>query len=229
MSSEVLFVLAVYVVVLVTPGPNVVVVTELAARGEKVAALFTGFGFGFGASVLALTTVSGLASLILVAPVAKTALTLVAAGILIWLGISTWLDARREAAEAAVEFGSSGSPATDDSAPFMTTAQRRAAAAFFHGLAFNVTNPKAIAFFIGVYGGPMTQAPAIVLFLVVATCLALEVVWYVSVTSMFSTVPVRRFYARHRGFIGRFAGLCMIAFGTGVAAFAARPEEGFGL
>lgn len=218
MLSAVLFVLAVYVVVLVTPGPNLVVVTELAARGDEVGALFTGVGFGVGATILALATVSGLASLVLVAPAVKTVLTLVAAGVLIWFGISAWRSARREAPDATVERGTPG-----------IAVGRRPAVAFFRGLAFNLTNPKALAFFVGVYGGPMTQAPTTVLVLVLVVCLAMEVVWYAGVTRLFSTARVRSLYARNRKLIGRSAGLCLVAFGAGVAAYAARPAEDLGM
>lgn len=213
-ASSVLFVLVVYVVVLVTPGPNLVVVTELAARGEGAAALFTGIGFGFGATLLALATASGLASLVLVAPAVKTALTLVAAGVLVWFGVL----ALRGAGKA---------PALDarDPGPVSRPTRGGAFAAFARGCVFNLANPKALAFFVGVYGGPMSQAPVGVLVAVLALCLAMETIWYASVARLFSAAPVRSLYARHQKAIGRSAGICLVAFGAGAAALAVRGGE----
>lgn len=213
-TSAVLFVLAVYVVVLVTPGPNLLVVTELAARGDKTSAVFTGIGFGVGATLLAVATVSGLASLVIVAPTVKTAMTIVAASVLVWFGIGALRSAGKAGAASVLDGAGPELAVPPTGRPWR---------AFARGVVFNLCNPKALAFFIGIYGGPMMQVPLTVLALVLVICLVMEVVWYAGVTWTFSRAPVRRVYARHQKLIGGAAGLCLVALGLGVAALLWRP------
>ena len=87
MTIQIISVMTIYVLVLVTPGPNFAMIIALAGQGKKTAAYLTGIGFSFGAVTLAILSMTGLISLLTYFPAAKIVLGLVASGVLIWHGI----------------------------------------------------------------------------------------------------------------------------------------------
>lgn len=117
---------AMAVVVELTPGPNMAWLALTSATQGRRAGWAAVAGIAMGLSVLAIVAAVGLADLALRAPAAFAALRFAGIAYMLWLAWLMWR-------------GEEGAPArTGD----------RQAAYFRHGLALNLLNPKAAAFFV---------------------------------------------------------------------------------
>ena len=82
------------------------------------------------------------------------------------------------------------------------------------GIIVNLTNPKVIAFFVGLYAVAIPpDAPLWTKVGVLAGGFAIEILWYGLVILLLSTRPVRRAYERLRYWIERVMGAVLAAFG----------------
>ena len=124
--------LAVSTVLIITPGPDMALVTKNAVLHGRRAALATSLGVNVGLSVWTLASALGVASLVRTSAVAFTALKLIGAAYLIWLGAQALAAARR-----------------GWSVPSGRPEARRMGAAlgFRQGLLSNLANPKIAVFF----------------------------------------------------------------------------------
>jgi len=209
MTVQILSVLTIYVLVLVTPGPNFAMVLDLSSQGAKAASYMTGIGFAFGAITLAILSVAGLLSLMAHLPAAKIVLGLAASAYLIWRGV------------AALRAPTAAQPIRDAPA----TGRRwshRPLGAMAAGYLFNVANPKALAFFVGVFGVQMSGLDLAVLGWVLLGCLLLEIGWYSALTWTLHSAPSQRVLTRVRAWMNRATGAVLILFGLGNIAYLAR-------
>jgi threonine/homoserine/homoserine lactone efflux protein len=122
--------LAVAVVVVVTPGPDMALVLRNTLAGGRVAGLATSAGTCSGLFVHAFAAAVGLSTLLLASSQAFTVVKLVGAGYLVFLGLRTILRA-----------GGAGQEAAD-------AATVRPWAAYRQGVMTNVFNPKVALFFV---------------------------------------------------------------------------------
>jgi threonine/homoserine/homoserine lactone efflux protein len=124
--------LAVSIVVIVTPGPDTALTIRNTLLGNRRSGIFTALGVVTGQATWALATAVGIAALLAASEPAFTAVKLVGAAYLIFLGAQALLAAVRRMPRARME----GSP-------------RRlpAAVAFRQGVISNLGNPKMAAFF----------------------------------------------------------------------------------
>lgn len=125
--------LGIAAIVIVTPGPDMALVTKNAALYGRRAALGTSLGVNAGLSVWTVASALGVASLVRASATAFTVLKLVGAAYLVWLGIQALRGARHRLAAS-------------DSA----RAKRQALDArvgFRQGLLSNLANPKIAVFF----------------------------------------------------------------------------------
>jgi RhtB (resistance to homoserine/threonine) family protein len=117
----------------VVPGPDMALVTKNAALYGRRAALGTAFGVNAGLAVWTVASALGVASLVRTSATAFTALKLVGAAYLIWLGVQALRSARHRWA-----------------GPESAGGDRKALGArvgFRQGLLSNLGNPKIAAFF----------------------------------------------------------------------------------
>jgi threonine/homoserine/homoserine lactone efflux protein len=124
--------LTVSVVVIVTPGPDTALTIRNTLLGNRRSGIFTALGVVTGQATWALATAVGVAALLAASEPAFTAVKLVGAAYLIFLGGQALLAALRHTPRAGME----GAP-------------RRlpAAVAFRQGVISNLGNPKMAAFF----------------------------------------------------------------------------------
>jgi RhtB (resistance to homoserine/threonine) family protein len=119
-------------VVILLPGPDTAVVTKNILLNGRRAGLGTSIGVCTGLSVWTLAAALGVASVLRASEAALTALKLVGAAYLVWLGIQAFRAARRAAAPPAVEERTT------------VAGSRRG---FRQGLLSNLANPKIAVFF----------------------------------------------------------------------------------
>ncbi|GAB3489994.1 LysE family translocator [Nocardiopsis coralliicola] len=201
---------AVAVVLIIVPGPSVLFVIGRALSRGQGAALTTAFGNAVGSFIPAAVVAVGLGPVFERSAMAFTALKLIGAAYLVYLGATAWRDRHKVSAPGA------------DGAP-----QRKMARTFADGFAVGATNPKTIVFFAAVLpqfvapGSGHATAQMLTLGLVAAAlALVFDSGWALAAGS------ARKWFAgspRRMSLIGGAGGLTMIGLGVGVAA-TGRPD-----
>jgi len=120
--------LAAALLVAVTPGPGIFYVAARTLAGGRAEGLASSFGTGVGGLFHVLAGAIGISAIVMTSAEAFTALKLVGAFYLIWLGVKTWREARI-VVPVDVE----------------TTGARKA---FREGILVEAFNPKTAAFFL---------------------------------------------------------------------------------
>ena len=118
----------------ITPGPGIFYVAARTLAGGRTEGIASSFGTGLGGMVHVLAGSVGVSALVLASAQLFTALKLLGAAYLVWLGIRTVRAARREALAAP-----------DSAAAVPALGARRA---FRDGVFVEALNPKTAAFFL---------------------------------------------------------------------------------
>ena len=126
--------LGVVVLVIVTPGPDTALTIRNTLLGGRAAGLATAAGVAAGQAVWALAAAVGIAALVQASQPAFTALRLLGAAYLVFLGLQSLVAAVRGHRRAALDVAARG-------------AGLRPAVALRQGLLSNLANPKMAAFF----------------------------------------------------------------------------------
>jgi threonine/homoserine/homoserine lactone efflux protein len=130
--------LALYVaaalVLAITPGPGIFYVAARTLAGGRAEGIASSFGTGLGGMVHVVAGSLGVSAIVLASAELFTALKLVGAAYLVWIGIRTIQAARRDAATALT-----------DGPPSPPIGPRRA---FREGVLVEALNPKTAAFFL---------------------------------------------------------------------------------
>jgi RhtB (resistance to homoserine/threonine) family protein len=198
--------LGVAALVIITPGPDMAIVTKNAVLHGRRAALGTSFGVNAGLAVWTVASALGVASLVRASATAFTVLKLIGAVYLIWLGVQALRASRNRTASADAGTGRS----------------RRVLAArdgFRQGMFSNLANPKIAVFFTSLlpqFIGP--DRSVLVPFLVLGGVFVLmTLVWL----SAYSLLAVRASAVlqrpRVRAAIDRLSGVVLIGLGVRLA------------
>lgn len=177
---------------ILSPGPAIIACTRSAAARGREAALPYSVGLAVGASLWCLFSLFGLSLLFRLVPQLFTALKLAGGLYLLWVAWAMW----RHAADPLPPAAATGGPG------------------FWAGIALNLSNPKPALFYASVLLSLFPRlhgiaGPAVLY----AVALAIELTFYVSVTTLMSTGPVRRRYFAAKAWIDRIAGALIGALG----------------
>ena len=190
----------IFAVGVMSPGPNFMVVAQRAVARGRTDALVTALGVVTVSALWAGSSLFGIGVMFTLFPWTRLLLRVLGAGYLVWAGLRLWRHA--------------GSPVAADAAT-----RRGLWRAFRAGLATNLANAKAIAFYGSAFAAaaPSPDKTA-TLWLALLLVLAIALVWYGLVAVALSTGAVARFYRRGRGVIERTCGALMMLFGVRLAA-----------
>ena len=182
-------------VALVSPGPNVLVVSNLAAGSTRRSACFAALGVTAVAAVWSSLAVLGVNALFNAQPALRLVVQVIGGLYLLYLAVKLWR-----------------SGAGTDAAG---QAEMSATAAFRLGFVTNITNPKSALFFASVFATAFPPEPSTVL-LVAAVIVAVlnALVWHLFLAFAFSHPRVRAAYARRRQAFSRCSGVLIGGFGT---------------
>jgi RhtB (resistance to homoserine/threonine) family protein len=198
--------LGISAVVIVVPGPDTAIVTKNALLHGRRAALGTALGVNTGLSVWTLACAFGIASVIEASDTAFTALKLIGAAYLIWLGVQALRAARR-----------GGSHATHRNLDQRRSLSGRGG--FRQGMLSDLANPKIGAFFTSVLPQFAGSGHAVLVpFLVLGGLFVLmTVIWLCAyaLVAVKASELLRR--PRVNAAIDRISGLILIAFGIRLA------------
>jgi threonine/homoserine/homoserine lactone efflux protein len=130
--------LALYVaaalILAITPGPGIFYVAARTLAGGRAEGIASSFGTGLGGMVHVVAGSLGVSAIVLASAELFTALKLIGAAYLVWIGIRTIQIARRDAATALAD-----GPASPPIGPHR---------AFREGVLVEALNPKTAAFFL---------------------------------------------------------------------------------
>jgi threonine/homoserine/homoserine lactone efflux protein len=197
----------------VTPGPGIFYVAARALSGGRAEGVASSLGTGLGGTVHVLAGSLGVSAIVLASAELFTATKLLGAAYLVWIGLRTVWDARRDAAAAAAGRGAAVPP----------VGARRA---FREGVVVEALNPKTAAFFLAFVpqfvdpaAGPVfPQFVLLGLLSVVLNTLA-------DVAVAFAAAGIREGAAARPGLVRRLrelSGAATVALGLGLA-MARRP------
>ena len=196
--------LGVAALVIVTPGPDTALVTKNALLYGRRPALATAFGVNTGLLVWTIASALGVAAVVHASATAFTAMKLIGAAYLIWLGIQTLRAAgRRGAADEAVNGG-------------RRLDVRRG---FRQGLISNLANPKIAAFFTSLLPQFITPGrPVLVPFLLLGGLfVAMTLAWLCAYALMASKAGGLLTRPRVRAGLDRLTGIVLIGLGLQLA------------
>jgi threonine efflux protein len=194
MLSTLLAVALLHWIILVTPGANVLVVSNLAAGGSRSAACFAALGVTVVAGIWSALAVLGVHAVFAAHPHLRLALQCAGGAYLLYMAARLW----RAGA------GASGAP----------SAALTPLAAFRLGFLTNIMNPKSALFFGSVFATALpVQASAALLAAVVALVTLNALCWHLLLAFALSHRRVQALYARQRGALSRVAGALIGAFG----------------
>lgn len=187
---------AVWLIGVLTPGPNFLVTMHMAARHGRRAALMTVFGITVGLAFWAVAGLLGIKILFATVPVAALAVKLIGGGYLIWMGVRMWQSAK--AAPAAQPIS--------------------ATSAFRLGLLTNLANAKTAAFAASLFAVAVPAGAGFDIYAAAfLTILSMAALWYGLCGVLGSGGPVMRVYERFRSWLMRIAGAVFVGFGTKLA------------
>ncbi|BCH26499.1 LysE family translocator [Mesorhizobium sp. L-8-3] len=196
----------------VTPGPGIFYVAARTLAGGRTEGIASSFGTGLGGMVHVLAGSLGVSAIVLASAELFTALKLVGAAYLVWLGLRTFQSARREAA-TVLDGGAAAPP----------VGARRA---FREGVLVEALNPKTAAFFLAFI--PQFLEPTagpIALQFVVLGFVSVTLNTLADIVVAFAASGIREGAGARPGLIRRLregSGGAMIALGIGLA-LAKRP------
>ena len=183
-----------HVVAMLSPGPNVLLVSQLAASDRARSAVFAAVGVSSGAAVWATCAVLGVNVVFVAFPGLRLALQVAGGGYLLYVAIRVW----QSSGAALVGRASSVS----------------SWAAYRRGFLTNITNPKVALFFGSIFAAsfpaapsPILQASAVAMVVLNALC------WHTLLAYLFSRERVRAAYSRTRGVANRIASVTMGTLG----------------
>jgi len=199
MLHQILTIAGLTLLVMLSPGPDMVLVTRNTLLGGRSAGLRTAAGFLAGQMVHVTYCVVGIGWLISHSVLAFSLLKYAAAAYLIYLGITSLRAASR-------------------STPPLGRAERPSRSWFLQGFVANVLNPKATLFTAGLFTTLITPGTSArdTLVLVATMATVTAAFWLVFVFTLGSS-PVRRALERGRMALDRIFGVLLIALGIRVA------------
>jgi threonine efflux protein len=202
MLSTLLSVALLHWLVLVTPGANVLLVSQLAASGRRRSALYAGFGVSVVALSWALLALLGINALFIAVPQVRLALQIAGGIYLCYVAIRLW---------------KSTDPSPTAPVPDLTSW-----VAFKLGFITNVLNPKSALFFGSVFATSLPEQHSVKLQIAaVLLVFANALLWHSLLALVFSRASVQASYARHRIALTRVAGAVIGAFGLRLVVSAA--------
>jgi threonine/homoserine/homoserine lactone efflux protein len=188
-----------------SPGPDFAIVTRNAMISGRRAGMACGLGIAVGVFAWAVVTALGVAGLLAASAVAFTAVKLVGAGYLVFLGVRALLAARRGDYDAAQHIPG--------------TRAAGALAAFRQGLVTNLLNPKVAVFFVALLPQFLpTSATAVDHLMLAVVAAGVTLTWFTVLAGVVSALRRLLTTNRVRRAIDAVMGTLLVGLGIRLAA-----------
>ena len=201
--SDILLVQAIFLVAVVTPGPDFVVISAAALRSGRWTGLATVAGTTLGMSVWVLAAMVGFSYVLAHMAVLASVLRVAGGLYLLYLGVQLIRSSFQRPNKAAGAGAAGGSPWRG----------------FARGLLVNLGNPKALVLFTSLAALLVKpNTPAWVLSVSGAGILVLTFIWYLIVVLMLTHPGVHARFRAVQHWFNRLAGATLAAFGIRLIA-----------
>lgn len=192
----------IWLAAVVSPGPNFLVVSRLALSRSRRSAIGATIGITVGSLIYAALTMFGLSVLILRFAWLGDTIRIVGGAYLVWLGIQAWRTRPEDLSPDAAK-------AVQDVTSLLRGLRL--------GFLTEITNPKGIAFFLGLFAAAVPEAtPLWAKLAVLSAGGVIEVAWYTAVSFALSSGPMLAGYQKVRRTVDRVLGTLLIALGMKV-------------
>jgi threonine/homoserine/homoserine lactone efflux protein len=206
MLSALIGIWLLHVAVLLSPGANVLIVSQLAASDRARSAAFAALGVTIGAGIWATCAVLGVNAFFQIFPRLRLALQIAGGLYLLYVASRLW----RANTTSVKGHATSVSPL----------------AAFRLGLLTNLTNPKAALFFGSVFAASFPAEPSSLLQVLAVTMVVVNALcWHILLAYLFSRERVRAAYSRTRNIANRVASVVIGALGLGLLVASLREAK----
>ncbi len=206
MLSTLIGIWLLHVAALLSPGANVLLVSQLAASDRAGSAAFAALGITVGACVWASCAVLGVNALFHAFPALRITLQIAGGLYLLYVANRLWRS------NTTVMNGCA------------TTVSPRAA--FRLGLLTNITNPKSALFFGSIFAASFPPAPSLLLQALAVTMVVVNALcWHLLLAYLFSRERVRAAYSRTRNAANRIASVVVGVLGLGLLAASLREAR----
>lgn len=192
---------SILLVAVLSPGPAVAMLLGLALSRGRASAVIASVGVAAGATTLAILTMIGIGALMQQAAWTVQVLRLLGAAYLLWLAYGAFRKAVNppQVAPAAM--------------PPLSSAR-----AFLTGYLLQITNPKAVVFWIAITSVGATQgAPVAVIVTFLAGAFAISLAGHMAYALALSATPVRAAYMRARRGVEAVLGIALTYFAVKLA------------
>lgn len=191
-------VMAVHMVVLVSPGPAFLVVTQTSISRSRREGVLAALGVACAALLWSSASLLGVSLLLETTAWLYGAMKLLGGAYLVYLGVKSWRNAGGEPRLAVgASLGSSG---------------RRS---FRVGFITNLSNPKAVIFFSSIFASLLPpQLPLWMHAAAVGVIVFDALWWHVALALTFSTRPAQQLYAKAKRTLDYIAGGFLVFVGT---------------
>ncbi|MBL4898053.1 MAG: LysE family translocator [Colwellia sp.] len=189
-------IIAVYVMIVISPGPNFILVTRYSLGSSLALAFTVTLGLAIGATINASITMFGVGAIIIAYPAFGVLISLLGGGYLCYLGLPAIFAAVRTNRLVLA----SGLDTTSGDSYSGTGGQitESYSTAFRKGMLVNLLNPKGIVFFMGLYAPLIAKASPLTKGAVLASSFLIELIWYGLVILFLSRQKFRTLYDRAR-------------------------------
>ena len=198
--SVVVHTLAIYAAVVIIPGANLALVSRLALKGNRPASHGAIAGMATAATFYAVLAMIGLAALLNEIAWLARILQVLGGCYLIYIGLGAWRASFQSKSEQITR---------------LQKQDHTYLSGFYLGCLVNLSNPKAIAFFVGLYALAVPPDASITTRAVVLIGGAMiEFLWYGLVVEILSKIPSRRTYDAAGKLFERMIGSILILLGA---------------
>jgi threonine efflux protein len=191
-------VFAVHVLAMISPGPNVLIVTQTAISHTRRAGIVTALGVAIGSTIWSSAALFGLSVVFAQFAWLYEGIKLLGGIYLLYLGIKLWRTADHH-------------PLVPSSSHATVHTDRQALRL---GLLTNLTNPKAVIFFGSIFAALLTPTLPMWVKLAAIGIIAVDATgWHVALACFFSTRRAQQVYRRIKRWVDRTAGVALAFLG----------------
>ena len=208
-APHLLALLGVWLLAVITPGPDFVATSRYAVARSRRDGVLVGMGVACGIAIWVTLSLAGLGFAMVYLRGPLTILRLLGALYLIWLGgLALWSAARPRQGEAG----------SVDTKTQPADARRARLPSWLIGFLTNIGNAKALAFFTSIFALLLPASPPLWLDVAILVgMVGISAGWFSLVALLFSLPPVTRVYQRAQRWIDAITGGVFVALGITLA------------
>jgi threonine efflux protein len=189
--------IAVYVPLLMSPGPNFLVVTQAAISQSRRHAVYTALGISSGSTILACLAATGMGLLLAHFGWFNQVVRVLGGIYLFYIGVKIW----RHASQAF--------PQQQDAHSGRSLQQ-----SYWYGMATNLSNPKALVFFATMFASLLTpNLPTWARIAGVGAIGVTSTLWHVTLANWFSGTRMQQAYRGAKLIINRVTATVLVGVG----------------